>query len=136
MAILQLFLNSSTITIFFLSFWSIILVVIRIWKASSESNKNRRSNLPPGLPSLPLIGHLHLLLGALPFRSFDTLAKTYGGIMQLNLGQVPIIVISSPEMAKEALKTHDPVFAARIVWYDYKSIIYLQCLRRLLATYA
>lgn len=98
---------------------------------------------PTGPPSLPLIGHLHLLVGALPFRSFDTLAKTYGGIMHLNLGQVPIIVISSPEMAKEALKTHDPVFAAwpetlavKIVWYDYKSIIYLQCLRRLLATYA
>lgn len=33
--------------------------------------------------------------------------------MHLKLGQIDHIIVSSPEMAKEFLKTHDPIFASR-----------------------
>ncbi|XP_003534174.2 uncharacterized protein [Glycine max] len=67
---------------------------------------------PPGPKPLPIIGNLHML-GKLPHRSLQALAKKYGPIMSIKLGQVPTIVVSSPETAELFLKTHDTVFASR-----------------------
>nr|KYP40176.1 Cytochrome P450 71A1 [Cajanus cajan] len=53
------------------------------------------------------------MLGKLPHRSLQTLAKKYGPIMSIKLGQVSTIVVSSPEAAELFLKTHDTVFASR-----------------------
>ncbi|KAK4280822.1 hypothetical protein QN277_012393 [Acacia crassicarpa] len=71
-----------------------------------------RRKQPPGPPGWPVIGNLHLL-GTLPHRSLQSLAKRYGPIMSLRLGQVPAVVLSSPEAAEPFLKTHDVVFASR-----------------------
>ncbi|XP_061342116.1 cytochrome P450 CYP736A12-like isoform X2 [Gastrolobium bilobum] len=67
---------------------------------------------PPGPKSLPIIGNLHML-GNLPHRTLQALARKYGPIMSLKLGHVPTIVVSSPETAELFLKTHDTVFASR-----------------------
>ncbi|GMY15355.1 cytochrome P450 CYP736A12-like [Fagus crenata] len=53
------------------------------------------------------------MLGSLPHRALQSLAKTYGPIMPLRLGYVPTIVVSSPEAAELFLKTHDTIFASR-----------------------
>ena len=53
------------------------------------------------------------MLGKLPHRNLQSLATKYGPIMSLKLGQVPAIVVSSPETAELFLKTHDTVFASR-----------------------
>nr|KYP42665.1 Cytochrome P450 71D7 [Cajanus cajan] len=53
------------------------------------------------------------MLGKLPHRSLQSLATKYGPIMSLKLGQVPAIVVSSPETAELFLKTHDIAFASR-----------------------
>ncbi|KAL7159524.1 hypothetical protein ABFS83_01G033000 [Erythranthe nasuta] len=105
----------------------VILLLIRKWqKSQSESVKN----LPPGPKHLPIIGDLHHLT-ALPFRSFRELSNKYGPLMHLKLGQVSTIVVSSPEIAKQMLKEHDPNFADRprsvgieIMWYDYTNIAF------------
>ncbi|KAK7271264.1 hypothetical protein RJT34_27012 [Clitoria ternatea] len=67
---------------------------------------------PPGPPRFPIIGNLHML-GTLPHRSLQSLAKRYGPIMFLQLGNVPTIVVSTPTAAELFLKTHDSVFANR-----------------------
>ncbi|XP_050904727.1 cytochrome P450 CYP736A12 [Lathyrus oleraceus] len=67
---------------------------------------------PPGPPTLPIIGNLHML-GKLPHRTLQSLSKKYGPIMSLQLGQVPTVVISSSKTAELFLKTHDLVFASR-----------------------
>ncbi|CAN4090773.1 unnamed protein product [Withania somnifera] len=70
--------------------------------------------LPPGPTPWPITGSLHLL-GAKPHVSLANLAKTYGPIMSLKLGQITTVVISSSSMAKQALKNHDQAFSNRFI---------------------
>ncbi|XP_031482875.1 cytochrome P450 84A1-like [Nymphaea colorata] len=74
--------------------------------------KKKRLPLPPGPPTLPLIGHMHIM-DQLTHRGLARLANKYGGIMYLRLGFMPTVVVSSPDAAKEVLKEQDGVFSNR-----------------------
>ncbi|RVW46904.1 3,9-dihydroxypterocarpan 6A-monooxygenase [Vitis vinifera] len=69
-------------------------------------------HLPPSPLALPIIGHLHLL-APIPHQAFHKLSNRYGPLIHLFLGSVPCVVASSPEMAKEFLKTHETSFSNR-----------------------
>ncbi|KAE8687949.1 wound-induced protein 1-like [Hibiscus syriacus] len=91
-----------TLQTFFISLIALYFIsYVRKWLASSRSP-----------PSLPIIGHLHLLTD-MPHHTFTKLAEKLGPIIYLRLGQVPTIVVSSPELARLVLKTHDQVFSNR-----------------------
>ncbi|KAL2525427.1 Cytochrome [Abeliophyllum distichum] len=112
----------------FALFLSLVFLFITKWKKSQTPSKLRK--LPPGPKKLPIIGHLHLL-SLLPHRDFKELAKKYGPLMHLKLGEKSAIVISSPEIAKEVLRTQDPTFAARsgtmsteILWYNHTDMAF------------
>ncbi|KMS94711.1 hypothetical protein BVRB_016030, partial [Beta vulgaris subsp. vulgaris] len=89
--------------------WAAIHLLLSNVRNVDESNPTR---LPPGPPTLPIFGNL-FSLGAKPHISLTQLAKTYGPIMILQLGQVPTVIISSSIMAKEALQKNDILFANR-----------------------
>ncbi|XP_022884980.1 cytochrome P450 71A1-like [Olea europaea var. sylvestris] len=72
-----------------------------------------KQNLPPGPKPWPIIGNLNLLFGSIPHQSLHLLSQKYGELIQLKFGSYPVLVASSPEMAKQFLKTHDTVFASR-----------------------
>ncbi|XBH53724.1 hypothetical protein VPH35_076164 [Triticum aestivum] len=73
------------------------------------------ARLPPGPWALPVIGHLHHLAGAIPHQALRDLARRRGPLMLLRFGEVTAVVASSPDAAREILKTHDPAFASRPV---------------------
>ncbi|KAJ9557587.1 hypothetical protein OSB04_012201 [Centaurea solstitialis] len=70
-------------------------------------------NLLPEPWRLPIIGHMHHLIGTMPHRGVMDLARKYGSLMHLQLGEVSTIVVSSPKWAKEILTTYDITFANR-----------------------
>ncbi|WCJ38665.1 Cytochrome P450 71AU50 [Euphorbia peplus] len=52
------------------------------------------------------------------------LSKKYGPLMHLRLGQIPAIVVSSPQFAELFLKTHDLVFANRPAMFAANYLTY------------
>ncbi|XP_059302460.1 cytochrome P450 71D7-like [Lycium ferocissimum] len=123
---------SSNFISLFLFFSSLFILVIQ-WRKSKKRNQNKK--LPPGPWRLPFIGSLHHLIigGGLPHRILRNLSQKYGPLMYLQLGEVPVVVISSPRIAKEVLRTHDLAFANRphstsidIIFYNYKDIAFCQ----------
>uniref|UniRef100_A0A0D3A4K6 Cytochrome P450 n=2 Tax=Brassica oleracea var. oleracea TaxID=109376 RepID=A0A0D3A4K6_BRAOL len=69
-------------------------------------------NPPPSPWRLPVIGNLHQL-SLHPHRAFHRLSLRYGPLMLLYFGRVPVLVVSSADVAHDVMKTHDLKFANR-----------------------
>ncbi|CAN6207815.1 unnamed protein product [Urochloa humidicola] len=91
-----------------------LLFFATIRTASLGARRQRhRLRLPPGPWQLPVIGSLHHLRGSLPHHALRDLSLRYGPLMFLKFGEVPVVVASTPDAAKEILKTQDAVFSTR-----------------------
>nr|BAM68819.1 putative cytochrome P450 monooxygenase CYP71AV1 [Artemisia chamaemelifolia] len=86
-------------------------ILFFVYKFATRS-KSTKNSLPEPW-RLPIIGHMHHLIGTLPHRGVMELARKYGSLMHLQLGEVSTIVVSSPKWAKEILTTYDITFAYR-----------------------
>ncbi|XP_042457677.1 cytochrome P450 71A1-like [Zingiber officinale] len=69
-------------------------------------------DLPPSPPRLPLVGNLHQL-GPFIHKSLAALSSRHGPLSHLRLGRVPTLVVSSPDAARDVLRTHDHICASR-----------------------
>ncbi|KAL6853812.1 hypothetical protein ACP4OV_019841 [Aristida adscensionis] len=89
--------------------------------------------LPPGPRPWPVVGNL-FDVGAVRCRCFQEWARRHGPIMTVWLGTSPTVVVSTPELAREVLRTHDQQLAGRarnrsserfsrggqdLIWADY-----------------
>ncbi|TKY62569.1 3,9-dihydroxypterocarpan 6A-monooxygenase [Spatholobus suberectus] len=88
--------------------WLVSTIVVR----AILSRKQNKTDRPPRPLALPIIGHLHLL-APIPHQALHKLSTRYGPIMHLLLGSVPCVVASTPEAAREFLKTHETRFSNR-----------------------
>uniref|UniRef100_A0ACD5VLS8 Uncharacterized protein n=1 Tax=Avena sativa TaxID=4498 RepID=A0ACD5VLS8_AVESA len=115
---------ATTIILVILPLASVLLLLHGSWK------KRPGAKLPPGPWCLPMVGSLHQI-GPLPHRSLSALARRHGPVMTVWLGTVPAVVLSSPEAAREALRTHDadccsraPSAGPRLLSYGYKDVAF------------
>ncbi|CAL4987750.1 unnamed protein product [Urochloa decumbens] len=85
--------------------------VVIVFLHAIKSHRSRK--LPPSPWSLPLVGHLYRL-GGLAHRSLHELQTRYGGgLLFLQLGRRPTLVVSTAAAAADLLKHHDLAFASR-----------------------
>ncbi|GMN68913.1 hypothetical protein TIFTF001_037966 [Ficus carica] len=96
---------------FFLSIFLLLFTILFLLFIHNKSSHGKL-NLPPSPRRLPIIGNLHQL-GKFPHRSLRALSEKYGPLMLLNLGQVPTLVVSSPDLVAEIVNTHDVIFSSR-----------------------
>jgi hypothetical protein len=69
--------------------------------------------LPPSPPSIPLIGHLHLLTPSL-YKSFHSISTKYGPLLHLRLGPSRgLLLVSCASSAASIFKTNDLAFSSR-----------------------
>ncbi|KAJ0980126.1 hypothetical protein J5N97_008381 [Dioscorea zingiberensis] len=98
-----------------------ILSIFILFKLTGAASRRRSSTsrpgakLPPGPWRLPIIGNLHNMVGSAPHERLTELAKKHGPLMHLKLGQVSTIVVSSRDVAREMMKTHDLCISDRPV---------------------
>nr|POE84388.1 premnaspirodiene oxygenase [Quercus suber] len=94
-----------------LTFFVLVFMFPKVVK--TYKTNNLKPKLPPGPWKLPIIGNMLHLIGSLPHHCLRDLAKMYGPLMDLQLGEVSNVVVSSAETAKEVMKTHDILFSNR-----------------------
>jgi len=101
-------LSPATLLFVFLLSLPILVTLLRR-KSTPTSNKRR----PPGPWNFPLIGSLYHFIKSHPPVVLRELAKKYGPVMFLRMGQIDTVVISSPAAAQEVLREKDVIFASR-----------------------
>lgn len=69
--------------------------------------------LPPSPPSLPVIGHLHLILSSLVHKSLQKLSSKYGDFLHLRIFNVRILLVTSASVAHEIIKVQDVNVSSR-----------------------
>ncbi|EXB59543.1 Isoflavone 2'-hydroxylase [Morus notabilis] len=97
-----------TLVLYTCLFLIITLVAFKLFLQTKKPHKN----LPPSPPSLPIIGHLHLL--KIPIhRTFHRLSQKYGAVFSLRFGSRHLVVVSSPSAVEECFTKNDIVLANR-----------------------
>ncbi|CAD6212735.1 unnamed protein product [Miscanthus lutarioriparius] len=93
---------------------AVVVLLVVVSKLKSLLVTKPKLNLPPGPWTLPLIGSIHhLVTSPSIYRAMRDLAQKHGPLMMLRLGEVPTLVVSSPEAAQAITKTYDITFADR-----------------------
>lgn len=107
--------SSLTLALSFLLLSAFILFkLLANTKPKTNNNSSEYLNLIPGPKRLPVIGTLHLHAGdSPPHHVFRDLSRKHGPLMRVQLGELPFLIVSSVETAKEVLRTHDVAFSNR-----------------------
>ncbi|KAH0891672.1 hypothetical protein HID58_054101, partial [Brassica napus] len=94
-----------------LCFLSFLCYYLFVKKPSSS--RSGFDDLPPSPPSLPIIGHLHLLLSTPTHKALQKLSSKYGPLFHLRIFNIPMVIVSSASVAYEIFRAHDANISSR-----------------------
>ncbi|ESK85931.1 cytochrome [Moniliophthora roreri MCA 2997] len=95
-------------------FVTFALLFFLTWLVSKILRVGRReSYLPPGPPTIPILGNLHMFPTASPYIKFAEWGQQYGDIYSLKISSGTAIVINSMETATELLDKRGAATADR-----------------------
>ncbi|KAF2312362.1 hypothetical protein GH714_034367 [Hevea brasiliensis] len=92
--------------------FTLFLIIPLLFLLGLISRLRRRSPYPPGPRGLPIIGNL-LMMDQLTHRGLAKLAKEYGGLFHLCMGNIHMMAVSSPDIARQVLQVQDNIFSNR-----------------------
>ncbi|CAL1389281.1 unnamed protein product [Linum trigynum] len=108
---------------FFFLWLPTVLLAYPLVKALVKHLRGGRVESLPSPPTLPIIGHLHLIGKVLP-KSFQALAHKHGPLIRIQLGFSTCVVASSEAVAKEIFKAQDLNFSSRPEFGSSEHFIY------------
>ncbi|KAJ4812651.1 Cytochrome P450 76C4 [Rhynchospora pubera] len=96
---------------------SILFLISSLFTLTYQKLIPSNGKLPPSPTPLPVIGNLlHFCKQQdQAHQAMASLAKIYGPVMSLKLGMTNLVIISSPDTAREALQKNDAAVSARLV---------------------
>lgn len=100
------------------SYAPIFVVCVVALIAHRLSKLGRRpAGYPPGPPTLPIIGNLHLMPKKKAHLQFQKWAEEYGPVYSLILGTKVMIVLSSDQAIKDLLDKRSGIYSSRPEMY-------------------
>ncbi|KAJ5133076.1 hypothetical protein N7448_001895 [Penicillium atrosanguineum] len=83
----------------------------------------RPKNMPPGPPTLPVVGNLHLLPSKDVHVKFKEWADKYGEIYSVMLGNQRMVVLNSPRVVKDLIDQRSNNYSSRPEMYVGQTLI-------------
>ncbi|XLR49874.1 hypothetical protein HN51_000552 [Arachis hypogaea] len=102
-------------TFLLMLFCIIILLFIKLLKLNDSRKKSKKPRLPPGPKPWPIVGNLPQMLANKPtLRWIQNIMNDLNTeIACIRLGNVHVIPVTSPSIAREILMKQDAIFASR-----------------------
>jgi cytochrome P450 len=95
------------------STYAVIVAVLAMALCRLRNVGRRPADYPPGPPTLPLIGNLHLMPKEKGHLQFHKWAEEYGPVYSLILGTSVMIVLSSDQAIKDLLDKRSNIYSSR-----------------------
>jgi cytochrome P450 len=99
---------------------AVALIALAVCRLSKIGR--RPAGYPPGPPTLPLLGNLHLMPKEKAHLQFQKWAEEYGPVYSLILGTKVMIVLSSDQAVKDLLDKRSGIYSSRPDMYIGKII--------------
>ncbi|KAK7032178.1 hypothetical protein VNI00_013352 [Paramarasmius palmivorus] len=92
----------------------VALILLATWLVPRILKVGRRERfLPPGPPTIPVLGNVHMLPTRSPHTKFAEWGLQYGGLYSLKISSGTAVVVNSMEVAKELMDKRSALTADR-----------------------